>query len=82
MTQAIEYKDVRKAAASDAEAGEIWRQIGDITGAGHIPVGPDGAASPIDISTVSDSKRERIEKLLNPVIEADVVIDEQKRGKK
>lgn len=76
MTQAIEYKDVRKAAASDAEAGEIWRKIGDITGAGHVPAGDEAS---IDISDLSDSKKERIGKLLSPEAE---VVDDKKRGNK
>ena len=76
--KAITYKEVVKG-REPGEAGELWRKIGDITGAGHVP-GSDEAA--IDLTDVSDSKRDRIDKLLNP--EQEVVIDESKnkRGTK
>ena len=74
--KSITYKEVQRG-RTDAEAGELWRTIGDISGAGHVPVGEDAA---IDVTGVSDAKRERIDKLVNP--EQEVVIDEAKEDKK
>lgn len=74
--KAITYKEVSKG-RTNAEAGELWRTIGDITGAGHIPVSDEAA---IDLTDVSDAKRDRIDRLINP--ETEVVIDADKNDKK
>lgn len=73
--RAITYKEVRSASEDDKGATETWRKIGEITGAGHVPLNADGNAT-ISLTDVSDSKRERIAKMVNPVDE--VVIDESK----
>lgn len=57
--RAITYKEVQKAGGN----ADTWRQICEITGAGHVPVNDDGNAA-IDITGLSPSKIERIEKLL------------------
>lgn len=75
--KAITYKDVSKGREA-ADAGEIWKKIGEISGAGHVPVSDEAA---IDLTDVSEAKRSRIDNLLNP--EQEVVIDEnKKRGNK
>ena len=76
--KAITFKEVAKVAAGNHAATELWHKVGDIAGAGHVGLDPDGNAS-IDLTEVSDSKRERIEKLINPEAkEDDAVIDESK----
>ena len=60
--RAITYKEVKKA-TGDVGSAEMWRKIGDIADAGHAPTGIDGDGS-IDLTDVSDSKRDRIDKLL------------------
>lgn len=60
--RAITYKEVRKAADTDAGASETWAKIGEITGAGHVPASEDAT---IDLTDVSDGKRERIDKLVS-----------------
>lgn len=56
---AITYKEVRKH-HEDAEAGELWQRIGEITGAGHVPPSDHAA---IDLTDASDSVRARVAKL-------------------
>jgi hypothetical protein len=74
--KAIQYKEVAKVAGEGLHAAtNLWHKVGDIAGAGHVGLDQDGNAV-IDLTEVSDSKRERIERLLNP--ETDVVIDESK----
>ena len=64
-----------------------WEKIGEISGAGSVPLNTDGDAS-IDLTDVSESKRSRIEALLQKQAEADqmdaeeVTIDESKRSTK
>lgn len=78
--KAITYKEVERNAGEGVVVVELWHKIGDIAGAGHVGLDPDGNAS-IDLTEVSEAKRERIEKLIHPV--EDVVIDEsKKRGTK
>lgn len=80
MGKAITYKEVQKGRA-EGEAGEIWRKIGEITGAGHVP-GSDEAS--IDITDISDAKQKRIDSLLAPADEPKEAEaeDSTKRGKK
>ena len=61
----ITYKEVAKATDTYAGSVELWNKIGEITGAGHIPVSPEGNAAPIDLTSVSDAKRAQIERLLS-----------------
>ena len=77
--KAVTFKEVKKVAGEGIHAAtELWHKVGDIVGAGHVGLDPDGNAS-IDLTEVSDSKRERIDKILNPEPQdADVVIDESK----
>jgi hypothetical protein len=76
--RAITYKEVKKAAGNDQAGGlELWHKIGEITGAGHLP-GQDEAT--IDLTGVSDAKRERIDKLLAG--EKEEVSETTKRGNK
>jgi hypothetical protein len=74
--KAITYKEVEKAGGNI----ETWHKIGEITGAGHVPVNTYGEAS-IDLTEVSDAKRGQIDRLIAK--EEEVVIDESKikRGK-
>jgi hypothetical protein len=78
--RAITFKEVEKASMDEYTARETWRKIGDITGAGHVP--PGDYAS-IDLTDVSDSKRERIDKLLMTTTEdtahAEAVASETKK---
>jgi hypothetical protein len=62
--RAITYKEVRKANESDAGTTEMWRKIGEISGAGHVPLDVDGNAS-IDVTDLADSKIARIDKLIS-----------------
>ena len=68
--KAVTNTEVRKAASSDGEPGEMWKKIGDISGAGHVPASDEAS---IDLTEVSDAKREQIEKAMNP--------EKPKRGK-
>jgi hypothetical protein len=61
--RAITYKEVRKAHGTDAGAVDVWHRIGDMTGAGHVGLDPDGNAS-IDLTDSSDSVRERVDRML------------------
>lgn len=62
--KAITYKEVARVTGGDRLATvELWHKIGDITGAGHVGLDIDGNAS-IDLTDVSDSKRERIDALM------------------
>jgi hypothetical protein len=62
--RAITYKEVKKSAGEGIHAAtELWHKVGDIVGAGHVGLDPDGNAS-IDLTEASDSERARIDKLL------------------
>lgn len=58
--RAITYQDVEKSSGSGA--GEVWKQIGEITGAGNVSLF-NGNAS-IDLTDASDAKRAQIDGLL------------------
>lgn len=79
--KAITYKEVKRAAATDAEAREAWEKIGEITGAGKVPLNMDGDAS-IDVTGISASKLERIDTLLGKAKTDDATIDESKSTKR
>ncbi len=88
--RAITYNQVQKAAGNDnAGSQEMWRKIGDITGAGHVPLDADGNAS-IDLTETSDAKRAQIDRLLakeeeqtaEEKAEAKAVEENKKRGNK
>jgi hypothetical protein len=79
---AITYAEVLKGHNKDgASAGEAWRKIGEITGAGHVP--PHELAT-IQLTDASASVRERVSKLASvepakeEAVETEVVIDETK----
>jgi hypothetical protein len=61
--KAVTYKEVSKAYPEGAD--ETWRKIGDITGAGHVPLNADGDAS-IDTTGLADGKQKAIDALLKP----------------
>lgn len=52
--RAITYKEVRKASESDGEAADKWREIGEITGAGHLRPTEEAA---IDITDFADAAK-------------------------
>ncbi len=60
--KAITYKQV-KTATGDEGSLRVWERIGEITGAGTVPTGIDGDGS-VDLTEVSESKREQIDRLL------------------
>ncbi|MCA1589177.1 MAG: hypothetical protein LC734_02060 [Acidobacteria bacterium] len=60
--RSITYKQVEKA-VEEGRRGTVWRRIGEITGAGHIPLNSEGNAS-IDLTGVSDVKFAQVERLL------------------
>lgn len=83
--RAITYKEVKKAVGEEGSS-EMWRKIGEIADAGHVPTGIDGDGS-IDLTSVSDSKRDRIDKLLagdkeDVQVEDAKTVDTTKRGNK
>jgi hypothetical protein len=75
--RAITFKEVEKAGGNI----DTWHKIGDITGAGHVPVNTYGEAS-IDLTEASDSVRGRVDKLLAGEKEEAAEAEEtKKRGK-
>lgn len=79
--RAITYKEVKKA-TGDQGSTEVWRKIGEIAETGTVPTGIDGDGS-IDLTDVSDSKRDRIDKLLAGEKEEEAAkADTTKRGNK
>lgn len=60
--RAITYKQVKTATGNEGSL-DVWDQIGRISGAGQVPTGIDDDGS-IDLTDVSDSKRQRIDDLL------------------
>ena len=79
--RAVTYKEVRSVAQDDLGATETWRKIGEITGAGHVPLNADGNAV-IALTDVSDSKRERIDKILAGEEKEEAKAETTKRGNK
>ena len=65
----IDYKDVEKV-YEGAKAKEVWEDICRIAGAGLVPPTNPGG---LDITGLSDTKKERIQKLLAPAEEAETV---------
>lgn len=61
--RAITYKEVVRTMGTDAGAGEVWRQIGEAVGAGHVPLNADGDAS-IGLTGASDAKRAQVDKIV------------------
>ena len=62
--RAVTYKKVKAVAGEGLHAAtELWHKVGDIAGAGHVGLDPDGNAS-IDLTEASDSVRDRIDNLL------------------
>ena len=69
--KAITYKEVAKSAGEGIHAAtELWHKVGDIAGAGHVGLDADGNGV-IDLTEVSDSKRDRIDKMLSGTEEAE-----------
>jgi hypothetical protein len=77
--RAITYAEVKKAGG---ETGSLdrWQKIGEITGAGHVPLNADGEAA-IDITGLAPSKVERIEKLLANAEEKESADKAEEAGK-
>lgn len=60
MSEVVTYKEVEKAVGSD-KAMAAWREIGSLTGAGHIPLDVDGDSV---ISGVSPEHQTEIAKIM------------------
>ena len=60
--KAVTYKHVQKAIGEGSM--DAWRRIGEITGAGYVPLDADGDAV-IDITELSEAKQSQIDALMN-----------------
>ena len=77
--RAITYKEVEKAVGEGSRA--VWEKVGEISGAGLVPLDASGNAS-IDLTEASESVRSRIDKLLVKEDEAVVIESKAVNNKK
>jgi hypothetical protein len=59
--RSISYKDVKQAFGDGAK--DVWTKIGEVTGAGHVPINADGEAF-IDLTGASEAKQSQVDNLL------------------
>lgn len=63
---AVTYADVQKAYDDPGAAAAAWREIGEVTGAGHVP---PGEYATIETTHLTKAKADKVGKLLNPKVE-------------